>query len=206
MKLIKIIFIVLILILLNVPKLNSARHEGIVPVCDINSKTFRGYIKEQDIKNLAFQTDGKISFLPYSKGDYIRKGQVIARLDGINYKIKKEKFNLDNEINYNIILAPFDGYIEEIYKKQGDYINANDNILTFRTCNKTEADILVSADYINKINLKKNALVEYKNEKYEAKIANILKSGDNYIVKVQFNPNNKFKKGANVEAVFSMEP
>ncbi|MBQ8475490.1 hypothetical protein IJ531_00350, partial [bacterium] len=79
MKLIKIIFIVLILILLNVPKLNSARHEGIVPVCDINSKTFRGYIKEQDIKNLAFQTDGKISFLPYSKGDYIRKGQVIAR-------------------------------------------------------------------------------------------------------------------------------
>lgn len=59
---------------------------------------FYGNVKSQKIADLSFESEGKIIFIPYTKGDYIKKGQVIARLDGELYKIKKKEqtAQLDN--------------------------------------------------------------------------------------------------------------
>ena len=52
---------------------------------------FHGIIKSAQSATLSFQSEGKITFFPYTKGDFIRRGQVIARLDGILYQIKKNE-------------------------------------------------------------------------------------------------------------------
>ena len=54
-------------------------------------KLFHGRVKSQFYSKLSFQTEGNIVFLPYVKGDYIKKDTIIARLDGILYKIKKQQ-------------------------------------------------------------------------------------------------------------------
>lgn len=197
----KIIVLIFTLFIFCVCKLSPATdNSAYIEVSNIdNAKTFKGYIKQKDIQKLSFDQEGKISFLPYSKGDFIRKGQVIARLDGIFYKIKKEKFNLDNEINYNIILAPYDCYINEIYKKQGQYVKNKETVLSIQQSNKTEAEILIEPEYINKINLKKTGVLEYKNAKYEVKISNISKNDNNYLIELQLNDIYKeLKEGSNI--------
>ncbi len=56
-----------------------------------NYMEFYGNIKSQKIADLSFESEGKIIFIPYMQGDFIKKGQVIARLDGELYKIKKRE-------------------------------------------------------------------------------------------------------------------
>ncbi len=71
---------------------------------DESKLIFHGMIKSQLISNLSFQTEGKITYLPFSKGDFVKKGQVLARLDNTLYKIQKDeqKANLENAvIQYN---------------------------------------------------------------------------------------------------------
>lgn len=53
--------------------------------------TFYGIIKAQLSTDLSFQTKGEIIFLPYTKGDFIKKGTIIARLDGELYAIKRKE-------------------------------------------------------------------------------------------------------------------
>jgi biotin carboxyl carrier protein len=182
----KIIILILTFVIFTTLKLNSTHENNYVNISDISDeKCFQGYIIPRNRADLSFQTDGKISFMPYKEGDFVQKGEVLARLDGFLYRFKKEKINLGNEINYNIITSPYDGYIGKIYKQPGKYIKRKEPVLELYATNKTEAEILVDAKYINKINLKENAFLEYKDSQYEAKIANILKNEDKYIVKLQ---------------------
>ncbi|MBQ9149964.1 efflux RND transporter periplasmic adaptor subunit [bacterium] len=55
------------------------------------NRKFYGIIKATQSTNLSFQTEGKIVFLPYTKGDFVKKGQIIARLDGALYSIKRNE-------------------------------------------------------------------------------------------------------------------
>ena len=54
---------------------------------------FHGILKANNSTTLSFQSEGRIVFLPYTKGDFIKKNQVIARLDGVLYSIKKNEEN-----------------------------------------------------------------------------------------------------------------
>ncbi len=201
----KIITLTLIIFAFCACKLNS-NENNYVKVSDINSsKTFSGYIKPRLETKLSFQNDGKISFLPYKKGDYIKKGEIIARLDGVFYKIKKEKFNINNEFNYNIIIAPYDGYIEKIYKPLNSYVKKNETVLTFYPNNKTEAEILVQPEYINKINFNENGFLQYKNSNYDVKVSNITKSDDNYLLELELdNLYKELKEGTNIKVLFNL--
>ena len=78
---------------------------------------------------LSFKTNGNIVFIPYSKGDYIKKGQVIARLDGLTCQVKK------NNVCDCIILAPYNCYIVEKYHFRDDYIEANTPIVAISSTN-----------------------------------------------------------------------
>ena len=97
----KIIILTMFIIIFGACKLNSTQgDDAFVKVSNIdNTKDFKGYIKQRPLNKLYFQTDGKISFMPYKKGDFVRKWQVMARIDAITYKIKKDDFTLNNEIN-----------------------------------------------------------------------------------------------------------
>lgn len=63
-----------------------------------NSNRFYGTMKATYSTNLSFQTEGKISYLPYSRGDFVKKGTVLARIDAVlyNIRLKEEKENLKN--------------------------------------------------------------------------------------------------------------
>ena len=200
----KVIVLILIIFVFCACKLNS--NDNYIEISDINnSKKFNGYIKPNNITKLSFQTEGKIIFLPYKKGDYVKKGEILARLEGVLYKIKKEKFNLDDEFNYNVIPAPYDGYIEEIYKPLNSYVKKGEVVLALYQTNKTEAEILVEPEYINKINLKEKGILEYKNSNYEVKISNIVKNEDNYLIELELDDLHKeLKEGANIKVLLNL--
>ena len=205
----KIIILILTVLIFGACKLNSIQSDkSYINISNIdNKKEFKGYIKQRPIEKLYFQTEGKIVFMPYIKGDFVRKGQVLARLDGISYKIRKEKFNFENEINYNIIIAPFDGYIEEVYKNLNSYILKKEPVLALYPTNKTEAETMIDARYINKVNLKEKAVVKHNNAIYDAKIANILKDNDNYIIELELNNLYKeLKEGMNINVELKFTP
>lgn len=179
-------------------KLNSSQSDKeFVNVSNIDkTKVFKGYIKQRPLTKLYFNNDGNICFMPYKKGDHILKGQVIARLDSATN---------NNNISDNLIISPFDGYIEEIYKTQGTYIKEKQPVLAMYSKNKTQAEVLIDAKYINKINLKKEAQIEAFNNTYEAKISNILRNDNDYIIELELNKLYKeLKCGLNIEAKLNL--
>jgi len=64
----------------------------------VNQDKFFGYIKSGNSAILNFQTEGKIIYLPYTKGDFVKKNTLLAKIDGILYQIrlKEEKERLKN--------------------------------------------------------------------------------------------------------------
>lgn len=73
-------------------KINKANY---IQVDDsyLNKKIFYGTLKAQNSADLSFQTEGKITYLPYTRGDFVKKGEVIARLDDIFYRIRQNEEN-----------------------------------------------------------------------------------------------------------------
>ncbi len=52
---------------------------------------YLGTIKFQHTSYLSFQEDGVISYIPFSKGDFIKKGQIVAKIDDTLYRIRKNE-------------------------------------------------------------------------------------------------------------------
>ena len=87
-----IVFILCFLIILNVGSFSIPQAEYIkIKSISQNQSVFHGILKATNSTTLSFQSEGRIVFLPYTKGDFIKKNQVIARLDGILYSIKKNE-------------------------------------------------------------------------------------------------------------------
>lgn len=59
-----------------------------VRVKDRTVKCFSGIIKEMQDIQLAFRTSGQIEKVNVKKGDYVRKGDLIARLDSKDYQLE----------------------------------------------------------------------------------------------------------------------
>ena len=53
-------------------------------------KTLYGVVREAGEVNLGFKTPGQISGIYVKEGDYVRKGQLVARLDDADYKLGVE--------------------------------------------------------------------------------------------------------------------
>lgn len=56
-----------------------------------DNKIFYGVVKSSNSTILSFQSEGKITYFPYTTGDFIKKGQVIAKLDNVLYEINKNE-------------------------------------------------------------------------------------------------------------------
>lgn len=54
-------------------------------------KEYQGIIKAQNSADLSFQSEGRITYLPYTKGDFVKKGTPIAKINSELYLIKKSE-------------------------------------------------------------------------------------------------------------------
>lgn len=227
---------------------------------------FHGVIKSKRIADLSFQSEGKIIYLPYSRGDFVKKGQVLARLDGVLYKIRKneelarlkeaqirqakaknyyqrmdilhkagaisdndwddayfglktvnqeiliqkEKLDyLDKEISYNIITAPYDGYIAEKYSEVGSYTALGQKVLTIMSTIKTQAEIIVDSSIINSLKLNDKVVAKRNNKTYDAKISSISRTSlfnGGFLVSIIFDDlYDELKDGMSVDILISSE-
>lgn len=264
MNVLKISFFIFLLFILSAcdssdkPKIADCTKISVVK--PQNTKVFHGIVKSQLVTDLSFQSEGKIIFIPYTKGDYVKKGQVLARLDGILYKIKKdeekaklkeaqiqynksksyykridllhkegaisdndwedayfalktnneeikiqkEKINyLDKEISYNVIIAPYDGFISGKYAQVGAYAKIGEPVLTINGSKETQIEIMVDSNTINKLNLEDKVIAKKDGEIYEGKIKHISPTSINtggYLVKIYLNNFiDDLKDGMNVD-------
>lgn len=223
---------------------------------DFNKKEFYGRIKAQNSSLLSFQAEGKINYLPYTKGDFIKKGDVIARLDGTLYSIKKseeqaklERFiieqnkqkssykrlsmlhkegaisdndwenayyelktldkdinsqkekikYIEKEISYNILQAPYDGYIAEKLVDVDSYVKIGTPVINFISSSGVQVEIMVNEDTINELKLNNSVQIKVQNSIYQGKIEHISKSSINsggYLIKISINAStDKLKEG-----------
>ena len=52
-----------------------------------NQRSFKGVAKAHDLVELSFRVDGRISEIPITKGQLIKKGDVLAQLDQTDYQV-----------------------------------------------------------------------------------------------------------------------
>lgn len=231
-----------------------------------NTKIFHGYVKAQHLIDLSFQSEGKIIEIPVTIGDYVKKGQLLARLDGILYKIQKQEelarlnearirenrysayfkrvdilhkagaisdndwdeayFNLktatqdiaiqkekinyiEQQISYNELRAPYDGYIYEKKTDAGAYASLSQPILTMITSNKTEVDTMVDSSVVNYLKTSLPVKVLKEDVKYFGSVAHFSKSSLNtggYLVRIYLDklyPD--LKEGMSVDVEFNLD-
>ena len=65
-----------------------------VPLEKIGRKSYLGIVKEAHSINLGFKTAGQISHILVKEGDYVRKGQLLARLDDKDYRLGVEALQI----------------------------------------------------------------------------------------------------------------
>jgi len=76
-------------------------------------KSFIGYVASQNSISLSFKTEGNITFCPYTEGDWVKKGMLLARNDGNldSFEMKKELEKLEE---LKIKSAKADKYYERM--------------------------------------------------------------------------------------------
>ncbi|MBQ7286432.1 MAG: efflux RND transporter periplasmic adaptor subunit [Candidatus Gastranaerophilales bacterium] len=117
-----------------------------------NQKEFQGIIKAQNSAILSFQAEGKISYLPFSKGDFVKKGQTIAKLDGILYVIRKNEEQAKLH-ELNIKLNKQKAYYSrlDILHKEGA-ISDNDWESAYFELQAINQEIIIQKEKINYLN------------------------------------------------------
>ncbi len=87
------IFLILIFCAFFITGCNNSKQETIetYKISSSPKVTFLGTVKFQHSANLSFQEDGVITYIPFSKGDFVKKGQIIAKIDDTLYKIRKNE-------------------------------------------------------------------------------------------------------------------
>lgn len=109
-----------LLVLFSLILISCSRYETIGSVDYIKiEKTkydgvFHGVVKSNNSTILSFQSEGRIVYLPYTKGDFVKKGQTIAQLDNVLY-----------EINRNEQKAKLQEYVVEQNKQKKYYDRLN---------------------------------------------------------------------------------
>ena len=221
---------------------------------------FTGEVKFQHVSNLSFQEDGILTYAPLAKGDYVKKGQVLAAIDDTLYRIKKneeaallseleikykqaksyfdrmtvlykagavsdndwetaqyetfakskeislqkEKIKFtDKQLFYTKLLSPFDGFVLEKAGEVGEYVTAGKTVISIVNSAKTQVEVLISPDMVNKLKLNDKAILNKNNINYSGTIEHISQSSSNYggyLIKIlldRFYPD--LKEGMNLD-------
>ena len=65
-----------------------------------NQRTFKGIAKAHDLVELSFRVDGRIAEIPVSKGQVVKKGDVLAQLDKSDYQVAVSDRRGKQELTY----------------------------------------------------------------------------------------------------------
>lgn len=89
----KVVLFLLFIFLLNTcnDTQKIKRYEYVKIKKENNVQIFNGIIKANNSTILSFQNEGIINFLPYTKGDFVKKGTIIAKLDSTLLEIRKNE-------------------------------------------------------------------------------------------------------------------
>lgn len=90
-----------------------------VPVQTTTERTLPGIVKENQIVNLGFKAAGQIEHIYVKEGDYVREGQLLAKLDDKDYKLQLSAV----ELQYNQLKTEV-ARLEELHKRNS--ISGND--------------------------------------------------------------------------------
>lgn len=95
-NLLKIIIIIILLVVLCACKANKSEIKKVNTykvINDMNNnyKIYSGSITSQNRPTLSFRIEGKIIYFPYTQGDFIKKGNTIAKIDNTLYDIEKKQ-------------------------------------------------------------------------------------------------------------------
>lgn len=70
------------------------------PTNETKVRVLSGIVKENSTLNLAFETAGKIDFIRVKEGDYVKSGQVIARLSDEDYELSVKALQTQRDLAY----------------------------------------------------------------------------------------------------------
>ncbi|MBR6299054.1 MAG: efflux RND transporter periplasmic adaptor subunit [Candidatus Gastranaerophilales bacterium] len=221
---------------------------------------YTGTVKFQYVSSLSFQESGIITYSPLARGDFVKKGQILAKIDDTLYRIKrneesallseleikykqsksyydritilhnagaisdndwetagyetsarlkeislqKEKLNYSNkQIQYATLFSPYDGFVYEKTGEIGEFASSGKPVISIIGSSKTQVEIMVENNIINKLHLNDNVVLNKNNIKYMGKISHISQSSNNtggYAVKIlldKFYPD--LKEGMNLD-------
>ncbi len=186
-------------------------------VGDVNSSG-SGTIGKGNVSEMRAEVSGTVSYVGFKNGDYVTKGQLIAKLTNnsvINTQkssrlnVKSTQKTLDN---YNIT-APISGTVITKNSKAGDKIDSSNSqtaMMVVADMSKMKFTISVDELDISNINLGQTAIVDadaLPNETFEAKVTTIasegVSSGDGvttYDIELTIDNPGNLKSGMNVNA------
>lgn len=182
------------------------------------SSSGSGTIDSGTISEVRAEVSGEVSYIGFKDGDYVSKGQLIARLTN-NSVVNQQKSNrLNVKSNqktldeYNIT-APISGTVITKNNKAGDKIdslNSQTVMMVVADMSKMKFTITVDELDISDIKLGQIAIVDadaLPNEIFEAKVTSIasegVSSGDGvttFLVELTIDEPGKLKSGMNVNA------
>lgn len=89
-----IIFLISLFLLSACNNIQEIRYYEHIKIKKENdTQKYNGIIKTKNSTLLSFQNEGVIKYFPYTKGDFIKKGTTIAKLDNTLQEIKKNEEN-----------------------------------------------------------------------------------------------------------------
>jgi len=144
----------------------SVKVETVVPADSLLEKSFPGIITGGGEINLAFRVAGPIAQIAVKEGDYVRAGQLIARIDPRDYEVQLQAA----QAQYDQVKAEA-GRVTELHNRQSvtgndyDKAVAGERMVTAKLKNAkdqlNDTRLLApSQGYIQKINFSVNELID----------------------------------------------
>lgn len=144
----------------------SVKTTNPVKINSVTERTLPGIVKENQIINLGFKAAGQISNIYVKEGDFVKEGQLLAKLDDKDYRLQLSA----TEIQYNQLLTEVER-LEELYKRNtiagNDYEKAVAGLNALKIQlqayqNQVDYTILEapSSGYIQSVNFKRSEMVD----------------------------------------------
>jgi RND family efflux transporter MFP subunit len=150
----------------NKPLIRSVRTTYPVKIEPVTERTLPGIVKENQIINLGFKAAGQIIQIYVKEGDYVKEGQLLAKLDDKDYRLQLSA----TEIQYNQLKTEVER-LEELYKRNSiagnDYEKAVAGLNALKVQlqayqNQVDYTLLEapSSGYIQSVNFRKSEMVD----------------------------------------------
>ena len=112
------------------------------------NKLYTGVVEAEEYSNLAFKLSGPLIAMNVDEGQKVKKGQVVAAVDPLDYRLQFEANKADyikgksayetsaNTLEDTKLRAPFDGFVEKKFVENYQKVNPGESIIKLVNPNK----------------------------------------------------------------------